>query len=225
RHALDEERHAELFRRRGRQLLRPGAGGKPGAFDADWLAPGERGLASEGGLGALRPLRPGAGRRPRDGGGLRRRLARRGVSHDLHQDSARPGGAGAKPAGALAGARGSPLARLPPAGRRPGRAARRPLPRPAVLSALALVRRRRQASGAARTGWLAGLPPGRRAGEPVLMRILGISAHYHDSAAALLVDGVPVAAVEEERLSRRKNDAGFPLAAIGWCLESAGIEP
>ena len=57
------------------------------------------------------------------------------------------------------------------------------------------------------------------------MRILGISAHYHDSAAALLVDGVPVAAVEEERLSRRKNDAGFPLAAIGWCLESAGIEP
>ena len=57
------------------------------------------------------------------------------------------------------------------------------------------------------------------------MRILGISAHYHDSAAALLIDGVPVAAVEEERLSRRKNDASFPLAAIGWCLESAGIEP
>ena len=57
------------------------------------------------------------------------------------------------------------------------------------------------------------------------MRILGISAHYHDSAAALLVDGVPVAAVQEERLSRRKNDAAFPLAAIDWCLESAGIEP
>jgi carbamoyltransferase len=57
------------------------------------------------------------------------------------------------------------------------------------------------------------------------MRILGISAHYHDSAAALLVDGVPVAAVEEERLSRRKNDASFPLAAISWCLESAGLEP
>jgi carbamoyltransferase len=57
------------------------------------------------------------------------------------------------------------------------------------------------------------------------MRILGISAHYHDSAAALLIDGVPVAAVEEERLSRRKNDAAFPLAAIGWCLESAGLEP
>jgi carbamoyltransferase len=57
------------------------------------------------------------------------------------------------------------------------------------------------------------------------MRILGISAHYHDSAAALLIDGVPVAAVEEERLSRRKNDAAFPLGAIGWCLESAGLEP
>jgi carbamoyltransferase len=57
------------------------------------------------------------------------------------------------------------------------------------------------------------------------MRILGISAHYHDSAAALVIDGVPVAAVEEERLSRRKNDAAFPLAAISWCLESAGIEP
>src|SRR5687767_15572146 len=57
------------------------------------------------------------------------------------------------------------------------------------------------------------------------MKILGISAHYHDSAAALVVDGVPVYAVQEERLSRRKNDAGFPLRAIEWCLASAGIEP
>jgi carbamoyltransferase len=57
------------------------------------------------------------------------------------------------------------------------------------------------------------------------MKILGISAHYHDSAAALVVDGVPVSAVQEERLSRRKNDAGFPLRAIEWCLASAGIEP
>ena len=56
------------------------------------------------------------------------------------------------------------------------------------------------------------------------MRILGISAHYHDSAAALLVDGLPVAAVQEERLSRRKNDAAFPLAAIEWCLERGGLE-
>jgi len=57
------------------------------------------------------------------------------------------------------------------------------------------------------------------------MRILGISAHYHDSAAALVVDGVPVCSVQEERLSRRKNDASFPLAAIEWCLERGGIGP
>jgi len=57
------------------------------------------------------------------------------------------------------------------------------------------------------------------------MRILGISAHYHDSAAALLVDGIPVCAVQEERLSRRKNDAAFPLCAIEWCLEEARLEP
>jgi carbamoyltransferase len=57
------------------------------------------------------------------------------------------------------------------------------------------------------------------------MTILGISAHYHDSAAALLVDGVPVCAIQEERLSRCKNDAAFPLAAIEWCLEEAEIEP
>ena len=57
------------------------------------------------------------------------------------------------------------------------------------------------------------------------MKILGISAHYHDSAAALVIDGVPVCAVQEERLSRRKNDAAFPLSAIEWCLEHAGIDP
>src|SRR5262245_52052311 len=56
------------------------------------------------------------------------------------------------------------------------------------------------------------------------MKILGISAHYHDSAAALVVDGLPVAAVQEERLSRRKNDAGFPMGAIEWCLNQAGLE-
>ncbi len=57
------------------------------------------------------------------------------------------------------------------------------------------------------------------------MKILGVSAHYHDAAAALVIDGVPVAAVQEERLSRRKNDAAFPIAAIEWCLEQAGLEP
>lgn len=57
------------------------------------------------------------------------------------------------------------------------------------------------------------------------MNILGISAHYHDSAAALVVDGVPVCAVQEERLSRHKNDAAFPAQAIEWCLDRAGIAP
>ncbi len=57
------------------------------------------------------------------------------------------------------------------------------------------------------------------------MKILGISAHYHDSAAALVIDGVPVCAVQEERLSRRKGDAGFPTCAIEWCLEHAALEP
>src|SRR5262245_29062181 len=57
------------------------------------------------------------------------------------------------------------------------------------------------------------------------MKILGISAHYHDSAAALVIDGVPVCAVQEERLSRRKNDAGFPINAIAWCLDNARLEP
>ena len=57
------------------------------------------------------------------------------------------------------------------------------------------------------------------------MKILGISAHYHDSAAALVIDGVPLCAVQEERLSRRKNDAAFPLQAITWCLERGGLAP
>jgi carbamoyltransferase len=57
------------------------------------------------------------------------------------------------------------------------------------------------------------------------MRILGISAHYHDSAAALVEDGTPVCAIQEERLSRRKNDAAFPLAAIEWCLARARVDP
>jgi len=56
------------------------------------------------------------------------------------------------------------------------------------------------------------------------MKILGISAHYHDAAAALVIDGVPVCAVQEERLSRHKNDASFPLAAIEWCLDDARLD-
>jgi carbamoyltransferase len=55
------------------------------------------------------------------------------------------------------------------------------------------------------------------------MYILGISAFYHDSAAALLHDGQIVAAAQEERFTRKKHDPGFPLAAIRYCLDEAGI--
>ena len=55
------------------------------------------------------------------------------------------------------------------------------------------------------------------------MYILGISCYYHDSAAALLKDGQIIAAVEEERFSRKKNDDGFPGQAIDYCMKEAGI--
>jgi len=55
------------------------------------------------------------------------------------------------------------------------------------------------------------------------VRILGISAYYHDSAAVLLVDGRIVAAAQEERFSRKKHDARFPLAAAKYCLEAGGL--
>src|SRR5688572_24948639 len=54
------------------------------------------------------------------------------------------------------------------------------------------------------------------------MRILGISAFYHDSAAALVEDGQVVAAAQEERFSRKKHDAGFPSNSIAYCLGQAG---
>jgi len=53
--------------------------------------------------------------------------------------------------------------------------------------------------------------------------VLGISAFYHDSAAALLADGVIVAAAQEERFTRIKHDAAFPTHAIDWCLHHAEV--
>ena len=55
------------------------------------------------------------------------------------------------------------------------------------------------------------------------MRIIGISAFYHDSAAALVVDGDIVAAAQEERFSRKKHDARFPRHALEYCLAEGGI--
>ena len=55
--------------------------------------------------------------------------------------------------------------------------------------------------------------------------ILGISAYYHDSAAALVVDGRIVAAAQEERFTRKKHDSSFPTRAVESCLEIAGLKP
>src|SRR5688500_161920 len=57
------------------------------------------------------------------------------------------------------------------------------------------------------------------------MKILGISAFYHDAAAALIVDGRIVAAAQEERFTRKKHDSGFPVNAIHFCLDFAKIRP
>jgi carbamoyltransferase len=57
------------------------------------------------------------------------------------------------------------------------------------------------------------------------MRVLGLSAYYHDSAAALVEDGRILAAAQEERFTRRKHDARFPGHAIASCLEIAGLGP
>jgi carbamoyltransferase len=54
--------------------------------------------------------------------------------------------------------------------------------------------------------------------------ILGISAYYHDSAAAILVDGTIVAAAQEERFTRKKHDSSFPIHACRYVLEEAGLE-
>src|SRR6185436_11876802 len=53
--------------------------------------------------------------------------------------------------------------------------------------------------------------------------VLGISAFYHDSAAAIVRDGTIVAAAQEERFTRKKHDAGFPAHAIRYCVAEAGI--
>jgi carbamoyltransferase len=55
--------------------------------------------------------------------------------------------------------------------------------------------------------------------------ILGISAFYHDSAAALVVDRQVVAAAQEERFSREKHHEAFPARAIEYCLREAGLSP
>ena len=55
--------------------------------------------------------------------------------------------------------------------------------------------------------------------------ILGVSADYHDAAAALVIDGRISGAAAEERFTRIKHDASLPRNAMAWCLESSGIQP
>ncbi|MCD6451609.1 MAG: hypothetical protein J7L64_04540, partial [Acidobacteria bacterium] len=57
------------------------------------------------------------------------------------------------------------------------------------------------------------------------MYILGISCFYHDAAASLLKDGEIIAAVQEERFTRKKHDPDFPTNAINYCLREGGITP
>src|ERR1700722_8774310 len=59
---------------------------------------------------------------------------------------------------------------------------------------------------------------------PAPRHALGISAFYHDSAAALLQDGKIIAAAQEERFTRKKGDADFPIKAIQFCLQRAGLK-
>ena len=56
------------------------------------------------------------------------------------------------------------------------------------------------------------------------MLVLGISAFYHDSAAAIVRDGEIIAAVQEERFSRQKGDAGFPTHSVNYCLQAADVQ-
>src|SRR5262245_19234603 len=60
---------------------------------------------------------------------------------------------------------------------------------------------------------------------PESVHVLGISAFYHDSAAALVRDGEIVAAAQEERFTRKKHDSRFPTNAIHYCLEAAQLDP
>ena len=55
--------------------------------------------------------------------------------------------------------------------------------------------------------------------------LLGISAYYHDSAAALIKNGEIIAAAQEERFTRIKQDSNFPINAVNYCLKEAGITP
>ena len=55
------------------------------------------------------------------------------------------------------------------------------------------------------------------------MKIIGISAYYHDSAASLIIDGNIISAVQEERFTRKKHDSDFPRNSIKYCLKNNNL--
>ena len=57
-----------------------------------------------------------------------------------------------------------------------------------------------------------------------MISVLGISAFYHDSAAAIILDGEIIAAAQEERFTRKKHDANYPKNAINYVLKEAGLK-
>ena len=55
------------------------------------------------------------------------------------------------------------------------------------------------------------------------MKIIGISCYFHDAAACIVVDGKLIAAAEEERFTRKKHDKSFPINAVNYCMQEAGV--
>src|SRR5262249_6830927 len=149
----------------------------------------------------------------------------RGVSHELHLRAASARLPEAPRASAPLGAAVASVEGLPSHRDCDRERDGRHHPHGPVLHLHRALRALREASIEADERWLHRRPDGLSPELAVLMKILGISAHYHDSAAALLIDGVPGFVVQEERISRRKNDAAFPLSAIEWCLDEAKIQP
>src|SRR5262249_6973633 len=173
----------------------------------------------------VRRLRESARLRPADTRRVRPHSQGRGVPHDLHASGARSAHAPKTRLASLAGAAGKILEGLPANRQRFGRSPGNRHAGDSVFRDSSHFRLAGETRRSARGRWLFSFAPRGGAGGTVLMRILGISAHYHDSAAALLVDGLPVGAIQQERLSRHRNDASFPIDAIEWCLERASLEP
>ena len=228
---MEEQRHAELFRERGRELLKTAP--RQGRFEANWLAPGERGLEEaadrcherrvaarlpaslrEGGGRALRGVRTGARRRSGDAQGVRASSRGRGVPHELHAHAARAPGAAPAGAAAVASAGGTALEGVSAPGERARLGAGHADARGPVLRPASAVRAPGEAERAARA---AGLLPRARPlprstdstdGDPrhlgALPR-LGRGARRGRRARVRRAGGAPQPAQERRRVSARRH--------------------